>query len=1114
MADNIKLVTKEYVDTELLTKANKVISNMSYESFIDKYHLREPEWVDLSFVGGEYYYTDFNTAVTDVNNGNTAGASANKTGAVCQIFTDGNITVLRLLSDITITTNIVFTKSVIFDINGFTVTVRDSGRIGSQTVAYDISVIFYGSKTDSNILSTNMLVMFANTSNFFLIGGKYSINSSLAGAYVIYVPPYNIPINIEIYNAELQVVYNNPQSTNNISCVIVTNKTSITNLLINNTKCVTNGTNRYTYAYITATAANPETKVTILNSDIEAYGADQSDNSPCGILISAGYANIISSNIKGITSGIQVGRQGNVYIKDSKCYAPYHGGVYNAHILYAENTEFHRSATPEGYTPSGAGCAYFEYGSTAYLNNCKFIRDVESDTSPGIVVKAGTAGAVTRVFVSNSEMPGIRCDADQEIYLGNGISDTIKNATVQGTKYLTDNNYVYIEESNAAYSLLNPDFNAANKNYVDNHVGNITTTEAEEHAQVDSTEILTAQTGTWVTDGWTGDATTGFTHTSGNTNILKYPITGSDYTAEGTLYDITFNCSVAPTVDNIMVRIGNSDLFNLYGQEEPLNIGVKSKGSTDGTIYLEFIPSSTFTGTISNIEVHKITGTYEGKYKITDSNGSTSFEVRADTVNKYNAFIGVDSGSYNTTGNGNAGFGYKALASNTSGFWNTGIGFEALQFVNAGSRNIGIGALAGRHIETGQRNVAIGTHSLRENRTGNYNIAIGADSQLNGKSGNSNISIGGSSLYYIDGGNENIAIGHNAISGSNTENKGNYNIAIGFNSLYYGSNSIDNIAIGRNAGYRITGSNNVIIGTDSGRRGNSQVVMGANSGKNLQDDATENTIIGYYTGNNLKANKNCILIGNRVDGEETGDYQLNIGNLIKGSTQSSNKYVNIDGSLSAKNMSVDNVGTNDTDVVNKKYVDDSIATQVSSVYKAKGSITDISALPTPDKAHEGFVYNIENEFTTTDLFVEGAGKTYPAGTNVVIVNTTGTEYKYDVLAGMVDLSNYATKTDLSGKLDKVTSVGTYRRAYTVLTNGTGYMQDIDYNATASTLALRDSNGALRAATPTASSGGNIVATKKYVDDAIGNIDSILATMFNDVSTQGDEEPTDDEEVIA
>lgn len=1126
MADNIKLVTKEYVDTGLSTKANKVISNMSYESFIDTYNLREPEWVDLSFVGGEYYYTDFNTAVTDVNNGNTANATSNITGAVCQIFTDGNITVLRLLSDITITTPIIFTKSVIFDLNGFTTSCSVDGHFGDKSVVEipNITVVFYGSKTDSKIQTSDSSteeiqfpgLIILNSKRLYVLGGSYKRNAysyKESDSYVILNPYTNFDSYIDIYNASIESY--SESSTKKNRCIGAFATTGSMAFNMYNTTCISKSIN-YASTAIVLNNQNPTTKVLISDCNIEASGADKGDNSSIGITIKGTTTNnniiLKNSTIKGHTSAVQNG--GTLYINNCKTYAPSHGGIYNgtSGILYAENTEFHRNTPPEGFVVSGWACAYFGYGSVAYIDNCKFIRDVESDTSPGIAVKAITAGAVTRVFVSNSEMPGIRCDADQEIYLGNGISDAIKNATVQGKKYITDNNYVYIEDK-GAYSLLNPDFNAADKNYVDNNVGNITTTEAEEHAQIDSTEILTAQTGTWVTDGWTGDATTGFTHTSGNTSILKYPITGSDYIAEGTLYDITFSCSVAPTVDNIMVRIGNSNLFNLYGQEEPLNIGVKSKGSTDGTIYLEFIPSSTFTGTISNIKVHKITGTYVGKYKITDSNDSISFEVRANTVNKYNAFIGVDSGSYNTTGNGNVGFGYKALASNTSGFWNTGIGFEALQFVNAGSRNIGIGALAGRHIETGQRNVAIGTHTLRENRTGNYNIAIGADSQLNGKSGNSNISIGGSSLYYIDGGNENIAIGHNAIAANNTENKGNYNIAIGFNSLTYGSNSLDNIAIGRNAGYRITGSNNVIIGTDSGRRGNSQVVMGANSGKNLQDDATENTIIGYYTGNNLKANKNCILIGNRVDGEETGDYQLNIGNLIKGSTQSSNKYVNIDGSLSAKSMSVDNVGTNDTDVVNKKYVDDAITTQVSSVYKAKGSIADISALPTPDKAHEGFVYNIENEFTTTDQFVEGAGTTFPAGTNVVCINTTGTTYKWDVLAGMVDLSDYATKTELSGKLDKVTSTSTYNRLYGIETTGNQALFNVAAYVLAGSIAQRKADGTLSATTPTADSSDDTVTTKKYVDDQIGNINSILATMFNDVSTQSDEEPTD-EEVIA
>ena len=42
----------------------------------------------------------------------------------------------------------------------------------------------------------------------------------------------------------------------------------------------------------------------------------------------------------------------------------------------------------------------------------------------------------------------------------------------------------------------------------------------------------------------------------------------------------------------------------------------------------------------------------------------------------------------------------------------------------------------------------------------------------------------------------------------------------------------------------------------------------------------------------------------------------------------------------------------------------------------------------------------------------GAGKNYPAGTNVVIVNTSGSTYKYDVLSGFVDLSAYQLSADL------------------------------------------------------------------------------------------------------
>lgn len=58
----------------------------------------------------------------------------------------------------------------------------------------------------------------------------------------------------------------------------------------------------------------------------------------------------------------------------------------------------------------------------------------------------------------------------------------------------------------------------------------------------------------------------------------------------------------------------------------------------------------------------------------------------------------------------------------------------------------------------------------------------------------------------------------------------------------------------------------------------------------------------------------------------------------------------------------------------------------NSAYTIKGNST-FEALPaTLTSAMSGFVYNITNEFTTDGRFVEGAGKTYPAGTNVAIID--------------------------------------------------------------------------------------------------------------------------------
>lgn len=94
----------------------------------------------------------------------------------------------------------------------------------------------------------------------------------------------------------------------------------------------------------------------------------------------------------------------------------------------------------------------------------------------------------------------------------------------------------------------------------------------------------------------------------------------------------------------------------------------------------------------------------------------------------------------------------------------------------------------------------------------------------------------------------------------------------------------------------------------------------------------------------------------------------------------------------------------------------------------KGTKTFAQLNPTTDLAAGslGYMWNISDAFTTTADFAEGAGHSIPAGANVYVANIgTAAEpvYKYDIFAGMYDLSGYALKsemaiTDVSGDSTK------------------------------------------------------------------------------------------------
>lgn len=122
---------------------------------------------------------------------------------------------------------------------------------------------------------------------------------------------------------------------------------------------------------------------------------------------------------------------------------------------------------------------------------------------------------------------------------------------------------------------------------------------------------------------------------------------------------------------------------------------------------------------------------------------------------------------------------------------------------------------------------------------------------------------------------------------------------------------------------------------------------------------------------------------------------------------------------------------------------------VGGVYTPVGSVTYAQLPETPTESERGYVYNISDSFTTDDRFVEGAGRQYAAGTNVAVV-LNGEQYMYDVLGGMVDLTNYA---QIDGEYPGM-SVGTATNAANA-ENAVKAEQDGDGNEISTTYAKQN-----------------------------------------------------------
>ena len=102
------------------------------------------------------------------------------------------------------------------------------------------------------------------------------------------------------------------------------------------------------------------------------------------------------------------------------------------------------------------------------------------------------------------------------------------------------------------------------------------------------------------------------------------------------------------------------------------------------------------------------------------------------------------------------------------------------------------------------------------------------------------------------------------------------------------------------------------------------------------------------------------------------------------------------------------------------YTKEELNAKISAVYKPAGTAATFADLPELSKDVLGNVYNMGEDFVTTPDFVEGEGREYTKGTNVVVVQADD-GYKFDVLAGIVDIS---------GKVDKESGKGLSTNDYT------------------------------------------------------------------------------------
>lgn len=179
-------------------------------------------------------------------------------------------------------------------------------------------------------------------------------------------------------------------------------------------------------------------------------------------------------------------------------------------------------------------------------------------------------------------------------------------------------------------------------------------------------------------------------------------------------------------------------------------------------------------------------------------------------------------------------------------------------------------------------------------------------------------------------------------------------------------------------------------------------------GANLVDSSSDDWVITLQEVSSTKVS----FTGIRFAGFNL--YSKNISVTISGSNYTNMTVAQGSRFVPAINNTLTSTSTSEAlSAAQGKALNDKISA-LGSVYRIKGSKTNISEVLALTDAKVGDAWNVTNAFTF-------GGKPYPANTNVVCITATSTsdhdENNWDPIGGTVDLSPYAKKSDISYTTD-------------------------------------------------------------------------------------------------